>query len=83
MATVLCGGLWQWSVAIAPLLSLYVEAAELWMKKLRFYKRPTPPVSPWSRAQFVKWVIGYGTGFLYRRQVQFLQTVFEIFIVGG
>ena len=48
----LLAGLWrngQWP--LRPLLSIYVEAAKLWMKKLRFYKRPTPPVSPWSKAR--------------------------------
>ena len=39
----------QWP--LRPLLSIHVEAAKLWMKNLRFYKRPTPPASPWSRAR--------------------------------
>ena len=45
-------GLWrtgQWP--LRPLLSIHVEAAKLWMKKLQFYKRPTPPASPWSQAR--------------------------------
>ena len=39
----------QWP--LRPLLSIHVEAAKLWMKKLQFYKRPAPPASPWSQAR--------------------------------
>ncbi len=45
-------GLWrtgQWP--LRPLLSIHVEAVKLWMKKLKFYKRPTPPASSWSKAR--------------------------------
>ena len=45
-------GLWrtgQWP--LRPLLSIHVEAVKLWMKKLQFHKRPTPPRSPWSKAR--------------------------------
>jgi len=48
----LWAGLWrtgQWP--LRPLLSIHVEAAKLWMKKLQFYKRPAPPASPWSQAR--------------------------------
>ena len=48
----LWAGLWrtgQWPMR--PLLSIHVEAAKLWMKKLQFYKRPVPPASPWSQAR--------------------------------
>lgn len=45
-------GLWrtgQWP--LRPLSSIHVEAVKLWMKKLQFYKRPTPPTSSWSKAR--------------------------------
>ena len=48
----LWAGLWrtgQWP--LRPLLSIHVEAAKLWMKNLQFYKRPSPPASPWSQAR--------------------------------
>ena len=48
----LWAGLWrtgQWP--LRPLLSIHVEAAKLWMKKLQFYKRPAPPASSWSQAR--------------------------------
>ena len=48
----LWAGLWragQWP--LRPLLSIHVEAAKLWMKKLQFYKRPAAPASPWSQAR--------------------------------
>lgn len=45
-------GLWcTGQMPLRPLLSIHVEAAKLWMKKLRFYKRPLPPTSAWSRAR--------------------------------
>ena len=48
----LWAGLWHtghWP--LRPLLSIHVEAAKLWMKKLQFYKRPAPPESSWSQAR--------------------------------
>ena len=45
-------GLWrtgQWP--LRPLVSIHVEAVKLWIKKLQFYKRPSPPASPWSQAR--------------------------------
>lgn len=39
----------QWP--LRPLISIHVEAAKLWMKKLQFYKRPSPPGSAWSQAR--------------------------------
>ena len=48
----LWAGLWrtgQWP--LRPLLSIHVEAAKLCMKNLQFYKRPSPPASPWSQAR--------------------------------
>ena len=40
----------QWP--LRPLLSIHVEAARLWLKKVPFYSRPEPP-QPWSRARNV------------------------------
>jgi len=39
----------QWP--LRPLLSIHVEAVKLWLKKVRFYKRPEPPASAWSEAR--------------------------------
>ena len=38
----------QWP--LRPLVSIHVEAARLWLKKVPFYSRPEPP-QPWSRAR--------------------------------
>ena len=38
----------QWP--LRPLVSIHVEAARLWLKKVPFYGRPEPP-QPWSRAR--------------------------------
>lgn len=38
----------QWP--LRPLVSIHVEAARLWLKKVPFYSRPAPP-QPWSRAR--------------------------------
>jgi len=40
----------QWP--LRPLVSIHVEAARLWWKRVRFYRRPEPP-APWSRAEDV------------------------------
>mgnify|MGYP002850349142 FL=1 len=38
----------QWP--LRPLVSIHVEAARLWLKKVPFHGRPAPP-QPWSRAR--------------------------------
>lgn len=38
----------QWP--LRPLVSIHVEAAKLWVKRVPFFKRPTPP-SSWSKAK--------------------------------
>ncbi len=40
----------QWP--LRPLVSIHVEAARLWWKRVRFHRRPEPP-GPWSRARDV------------------------------
>ena len=40
----------QWP--LRPLVSIHVEAARLWWKRVRFHRRPDPP-GPWSRARDV------------------------------
>jgi len=37
----------QWP--LRPLVSIHVEAMKLWMKRVRFFRRPEPP-QPWSEA---------------------------------
>ena len=35
---------------LRPLVSIHVEAARLWLKKVPYFRRPVPP-QPWSRAK--------------------------------
>ena len=35
---------------LRPLVSIHVEAIRLWLKRVPFFRRPTPP-QPWSRAR--------------------------------
>lgn len=35
---------------LRPLVSIHVEALRLWLKRVPFFRRPTPP-QPWSRAR--------------------------------
>lgn len=41
----------QWP--LRPLVSIHVEAARLWWKRVTFHRRPKPP-KPWSRAEDVR-----------------------------
>ncbi|MDB3891809.1 DUF1365 domain-containing protein [Alphaproteobacteria bacterium] len=41
----------QWP--LRPLVSIHLEAAKLWMKKVPFFRRPEPP-KVWSKAQEVR-----------------------------
>ena len=35
---------------LRPLVSIHVEAARLWLKKVPYFRRPVPP-QPWSRTK--------------------------------
>lgn len=39
---------------LRPLISIHMEAVKLWLKRVTFFRRPTPSINPWTETKVTK-----------------------------
>lgn len=39
---------------LRPLVSIHIEAVKLWLKRVTFFRRPTPSINPWTETKATK-----------------------------